>query len=79
LGIGAALSVIESGAARILTILRVGGVTPADTNPIASVNVPAFTLVITSVALTLLAQMLARGARLEAETTRLKAALDDFI
>jgi hypothetical protein len=79
LGIGAALSVIEGGAARILTILRIGGMAPADTDPIASMNVPAWTLVITSVALTLLAQMLARGARLEAETTRLKAVLDDFI
>jgi hypothetical protein len=80
LGIGAALSMIEGGAVYFLTrAWRTGGVVPGDANPITGVNVPAMTLVLTSVALTLLAQMLARGARLEAETTRLKAALDDFI
>jgi hypothetical protein len=80
LGIGAALSVMQGGVIYFLTrAWRTGGVVPGDSSPIMSVNVPALTLVVTSMALTVLAQMLARGARLEAETTRLKAALDDFI
>ena len=73
LGVGAALSLLETPATFLLTGAR------APSSGFALLNVPAFTLLATSMALTALAQMLGRGARLEAETARLKAVLEDFI
>ena len=79
LGVGAALSMMEGPVMYFLTRgWRTGGASTSIIE-IMNVNVPALTLVVTSMALTVLARMLGRGARLEAETARLKTVLDDFI
>jgi hypothetical protein len=78
--LGAALSMMEVSLLHLLTgAWRTGGASPSGDVESLSVILPTLTLMVTSLALTVLARMLARGARLEAETTRLKAALDDFI
>jgi hypothetical protein len=84
--LGAALSMMEVNLSHLLSMLhlltgawRTGGASPSGDLEYIGVMLPTLTLMVTSMGLTLLAQMLARGARLEAETTRLKAALDDFI
>jgi hypothetical protein len=82
LGVGAALSMMEVSLSRLLLLTgawRTGGASPGGDLGYLSAMLPTLTLMVTSMGLTVLARMLARGARLEAETTRLKAALDDFI
>lgn len=70
---GAVLTLLEAPVVVWLT----GGGGPG--GGFATLNVPALTLGVTGLALVVLAAMLRRGARLEAETTRLKAVLNDFI
>jgi hypothetical protein len=78
--IGAALSMMEMSLLHLLNgAWRTGGESPGGDLTSIGVGLPTLTLMATGMALTVLAQMLARGARLEAETTRLKTALDDFI
>jgi hypothetical protein len=80
LGVGAGLSLLVTSLLQLLTgAWRTGGASPGGDLTSISVGLPTLTLMVTSMGLTVLARMLARGARLEAETTRLKAALDDFI
>ena len=79
LALGAALNMMEAPVMYFLTRGWRTGDPNASIIEIMNVKVPGLTLVATSMALMVLARMLARGARLEAETARLKAALDDFI
>lgn len=73
LGWGSLLTLLEAPVVVWLT----GGAGPG--GGFATLNVPALTLGVTGLALIALARMLARGARLEAETAGLKAVLEDFI
>lgn len=79
LALGAALNMMEAPVMYFLTRGWRTGDPNTSIIEIMNVKVPGLTLVATSLGLIVLAQMLARGARLEAETTRLKAALDDFL
>lgn len=82
LGVGAALSMMAMSLSHLFFLTgawRTGGGSSGGDLESLSVGLPTLTLLVTSMGLIVLAGMLTRGARLEAETTRLRAALDDFL